>query len=68
MNDSFSHTQVKQLKQVVEEVLDEKLEERLQPLKINIDAILKIAMDDRDELEITKAKVETIARHLNLSV
>lgn len=58
MNDSFNHTQIQQLKLVIEEVMDEMLEEKLQPLKQDIDKVLKIVSDDRQEIPVIEAKVD----------
>lgn len=58
MNDSFNHFQIQQIKLAIEEVMDEMLEEKLQPLKQDIDKVLKIVSDDRQEIPLIEAKVD----------
>ena len=58
MSDSFNHTQIQQLKIVIEEVMDEMFEEKLQPLKQDIDKVLKIVSDDSQEVPLIEAKVD----------
>ncbi len=65
MTDTFSDNQIKQLQEVISVVVAEKvsiqmekvLDEKLAPLHENIDKVLKIVADDRDELDITKVRV-----------
>lgn len=58
MGDSFNHTQIQQIKLAIEEVMDEVLEEKLQPLKQDVDKVLKIVSDDRQEIPLIEAKVD----------
>lgn len=62
MNDSFSHTQLQQLEQVVEKVLNRKLGDdymdRIDRIENNTDASCKIGSDNRQELAITESKVD----------
>ena len=58
MNDSFNHVQLKQIKQVVKEVLDEEMPNRLDHIENKIDRVLKIVTTTHDELIVTQAKVD----------
>lgn len=58
MNDSFNHVQLKQIKQVVKEVLDEEMPNRLDHIENKIDKVLKIVSTTHDELIVTQSKVD----------
>lgn len=58
MSDSFNHFQLKQIKQVVKEVFDEEMPNRLDHIENKIDKVLKIVTTTHDELIVTQAKVD----------
>lgn len=58
MADTFNHTQLKQIKQVVKEVLDEEIPNRLDHIENKIDKVLKIVTTTHDELIVTQSKVD----------
>lgn len=62
MNDSFTHTQLQQLEQVVEKVLNRKLGDdymdRIERIENNTDSACKISKDTNEELTVTQAKVD----------
>ncbi|MBP9670234.1 hypothetical protein KBD75_02435 [Candidatus Woesebacteria bacterium] len=58
MNDTFNHPQIQQIKLAIKEVMEEMLDEKLQPLKQDIDKVLKIVSDTSQEQVITQSKVD----------
>jgi len=42
----------------VRQIIDEKMDEKLAPLQITVDATYKMVSRDRDELLVTQAKVD----------
>ena len=60
MDSSFNHIQLKQLKQVVKDVLDEEMPNRLDNIENKIDRVLKIVTDTKQELVLTQSKVDNL--------
>lgn len=58
MSTAFTDPQLKQIKQVVKEVLDEEMPNRLDHIENKIDKVLKIVTDTHQELLLTQAKVD----------
>lgn len=66
MVDSFTLYQLKQIKQVVMEVLDDQMPKRLDHIENKIDKVLKIVTTTHDELIATQAKVDKHDSQLNI--
>lgn len=45
------------IKEEVQEIVQNEVSKQIEPLAINIDKVLKIVSDDRQEMSIVKAKV-----------
>lgn len=58
MATTFNDLQLKQIKQVVKDVLDEEMPQRLDHIENKIDKVLKIVTTTHDELLLTQAKVD----------
>jgi predicted nucleic acid-binding Zn-ribbon protein len=59
----LTHNDIKQIKNLVDDRVDP-LEEKFDRMANNIDKILKIVSDDRQELAITKNKVDSHHKRL----
>ena len=61
MADTFNHQQLQQIKQVVKDVLDEEMPQRLDHIENKIDKVLKIVTDTQQELVLTQAAAGLVA-------
>lgn len=64
MPTTFNHAQIQQIKQVVKEVLDDEMPDRLDHIENKIDKVLKIVTDTHQELILTQSKVDRHDREI----